>query len=79
MPILFHFRAFDFVNLMSYDLNGAWNKSTGHNSPLFPRSDEKGEERYLNIVGIHANYSRKLSPDTFVRAVHSRKFHPHER
>ena len=36
---------------MSYDLNGAWNDVTGHNSPLFPRQGEDAEERLLNMVG----------------------------
>ena len=48
-------REFDFINLMSYDLNGAWSNVTGHNSPLFVRSDEQGEDRYLNIEWA-ANY-----------------------
>merc|ERR1711931_137634 len=47
--------ALDFINLMSYDLNGAWNKNTGHDSPLYPRPDETGEERQLNMEWA-ANY-----------------------
>merc|ERR1711976_516374 len=38
----------DFINLMSYDLNGHWNNVTGHNSPLFATSDETGKQAYLN-------------------------------
>jgi len=45
----------DFINLMSYDLNGAWNKYTGHNSPLYPRFAEQGANRYLNMDWA-ANY-----------------------
>ena len=37
---------------MSYDLNGAWNNVTGHNSPLFPRQEEGVEESRLNMVGV---------------------------
>ena len=45
-------RELDFINLMSYDLNGAWNNVTGHNSPLFPRHGEDVEESRLNMVGV---------------------------
>ena len=38
---------------MSYDLNGAWNNVTGHNSPLFPSRDETGEQRQLNMVCMY--------------------------
>jgi len=48
-------KALDFINLMTYDLNGAWNDYTGHNSPLYPRADEEGEDRLLNVHWA-ANY-----------------------
>ena len=35
---------------MSYDFNGAWDVKTGHNSPLVPRGDEKGEFMFWNLV-----------------------------
>merc|ERR1712168_725505 len=41
--------ALDFINLMAYDLNGAWNNVTGHNSPLYARYEEEGDQRYLNM------------------------------
>lgn len=43
----------DFINLMSYDLHGSWDATTGFNSPLFPRSTEIWAQRYLNIVSIY--------------------------
>jgi len=46
---------FDFMNLMTYDLHGAWDDYTGHNAPLYPRADEEGAERYLNVEWA-ANY-----------------------
>ena len=35
---------------MSYDLHGAWETVTGHNSPLYARSSETGDDRNLNVV-----------------------------
>jgi chitinase len=39
----------DFINLMTYDLHGSWETFTGLNAPLYPRSNEVGEQRNLNI------------------------------
>ncbi|CAF2066707.1 unnamed protein product [Rotaria magnacalcarata] len=38
----------DYINLMAYDYHGSWNTHTGFNSPLYPRSSEKGDKRLLN-------------------------------
>lgn len=43
-------RYFDFFNLMTYDLHGAWENKTGHNSPLYARADEVPDESFLNMV-----------------------------
>lgn len=40
----------DFVNLMSYDIHGAWESVTGHNSPLFSRTGETGSQLTMNVV-----------------------------
>ncbi|KAK7501350.1 hypothetical protein BaRGS_00007475 [Batillaria attramentaria] len=42
-------RDLDFINLMSYDLHGAWESVTGHNSPLYAHPSETGDKRYLNV------------------------------
>nr|KAG5709852.1 hypothetical protein BaRGS_032676 [Batillaria attramentaria] len=39
----------DFISLMTYDLHGSWETHTGHHSPLYPRADEQGDDRYLNL------------------------------
>ncbi|XP_035912355.1 chitinase-3-like protein 1 [Anopheles stephensi] len=40
----------DFINLMAYDYNGAWNNFTGHNAPLFAGpSDQNDFQRMLNV------------------------------
>jgi len=38
----------DYVNLMAYDLHGAWEKVTGHHAPLLPAESETGDARKLN-------------------------------
>jgi len=39
----------DFINLMAYDLHGAWEKFVGLNAPLFAREDEVGKQTELNV------------------------------
>ncbi|XP_076226130.1 chitinase-3-like protein 1 [Nomia melanderi] len=39
----------DFVNLMTYDMNGAWNNFAGFNAPLYASSREQGEQAKLNV------------------------------
>ena len=45
-------RYLDFINLMSYDLNGGWNNHTGFNSPLYARSSETDTQKKLNVVRL---------------------------
>uniref|UniRef100_A0A182MJK8 chitinase n=1 Tax=Anopheles culicifacies TaxID=139723 RepID=A0A182MJK8_9DIPT len=40
----------DYIHLMAYDYNGAWNNFTGHNAPLFAGpSDQNDFQRMLNV------------------------------
>ena len=39
----------DFLNVMSYDYHGSWDRKTGHNSPLYASSDESVDDRRLNV------------------------------
>nr|CAI96027.1 Chit3 protein [Crassostrea gigas] len=49
----------DFINVMTYDLHGPWEKVTGHNSPLHSRREEMGPDTQLNIAWA-AEYWYKL-------------------
>ncbi|XP_029291479.1 acidic mammalian chitinase-like [Cottoperca gobio] len=39
----------DFINVMSYDMHGAWDPITGHNSPLYRGSSDKGDNIFYNV------------------------------
>lgn len=43
-----------FINLMAYDLHGAWETKTGHNAPLYARKGETGNDLKLNVVSTWA-------------------------
>ena len=37
---------------MTYDLHGSWESFTGHNAPLYPRANEYGAQRNLNLDAV---------------------------
>lgn len=43
-------RYLDYVNIMSYDLHGAWNQHVGHNAPLYD-TGEDSELKQWNVYG----------------------------
>uniref|UniRef100_A0A8C9IC45 Oviduct-specific glycoprotein n=1 Tax=Piliocolobus tephrosceles TaxID=591936 RepID=A0A8C9IC45_9PRIM len=47
-------RLLDFINVLSYDLHGSWERFTGHNSPLFSLPEDPKSSAYA------MNYWRKL-------------------
>lgn len=47
---MLYFRDLDFINLMSYDLHGSWEATTGHHSALYGRSGEVGTAASMNVV-----------------------------
>nr|XP_021514454.1 oviduct-specific glycoprotein isoform X1 [Meriones unguiculatus] len=51
-------RRLDFINVLSYDLHGSWEKFTGHNSPLFSLPEDSKSSAYA------MNYWRKLGAPT---------------
>ncbi|XP_074603802.1 chitotriosidase-1-like [Brevipalpus obovatus] len=67
----------DYINVMTYDYHGGWERLTGHNAPLFPRPDETGSNALLN-VNFSINYwiSRGASPSKIVMgmATYGRSF-----
>lgn len=38
----------DFINLLTYDFHGAWDKTTGHHSPLFRGQEDASSDRFSN-------------------------------
>lgn len=50
-------RSLDFVNIMTYDLHGSWDSSTGHNSPLYSRASENAADATLNMVSLAHNHT----------------------
>ena len=53
------YRVLDFINLMSYDFHGSWDKVTGYHSALYPGKAEVGQQAALNQVG-HVNTEDKM-------------------
>ncbi|XP_019287626.2 chitotriosidase-1 isoform X1 [Panthera pardus] len=42
-------QSLDFISLMAYDFHGSYEKTTGHNSPLYKRQGESGAAAELNV------------------------------
>ncbi|KAM9813923.1 acidic mammalian chitinase-like [Neosynchiropus ocellatus] len=38
----------DFINVMTYDFHGTWERVTGHNSPLYRGAHDTGDLQYFN-------------------------------
>ncbi|XP_014472435.1 PREDICTED: chitinase-3-like protein 1 [Dinoponera quadriceps] len=59
-----------FINVMSYDLHGSWEKQTGHNAPLYPRTGETGNDLKLNVnASIHYWLSQGCPPEKLILGV----------
>lgn len=42
----------DFINVMTYDFHGQWERQVGHNSPLFPLESATSYQKKLTVVSI---------------------------
>ncbi|WP_078556083.1 glycoside hydrolase family 18 protein [Bacillus alkalicellulosilyticus] len=49
----------DFINIMTYDFNGAWAQKTGHNAPLF--KDDRATEADVHPHNIEAGITGHLT------------------
>lgn len=39
----------DFINIMTYDFHGQWERQVGHNSPLYPLESASGHQKKLTV------------------------------
>ncbi|XP_073679515.1 acidic mammalian chitinase-like [Garra rufa] len=68
----------DFINVMTYDFHGSWESVTGHNSPLYPGSGDKGDSIYLNTDFAMRYWRDQGAPVEKLRmgfAAYGRTFH----
>nr|XP_033321147.1 chitinase-3-like protein 1 isoform X1 [Megalopta genalis] len=61
-----------FINLMTYDMNGAWDNWAGLNAPLYAATREKGEQAKLNVdASVHYWLSQGAPADKLVLGIPS--------
>lgn len=42
----------DFINVMTYDFHGQWERQVGHNSPLYSLDSATSYQKKLTVVSI---------------------------
>ena len=42
----------DFINVMTYDFHGQWERQVGHNSPLYPLESATSYQKKLTVVSV---------------------------
>ncbi|KAL2090875.1 hypothetical protein ACEWY4_013138 [Coilia grayii] len=70
-------KSLDFINIMTYDFNGAWATYTGHNSPLYQGSADQGDLIYFNTDYAMSHWRDHGTPVEKLRmgfAVYGRTF-----
>lgn len=43
----------DFINVMTYDFHGQWERQVGHNSPLYPLESTTSYQKKLTVVSVY--------------------------
>ena len=59
----------DWINLMSYDFNGSWDKATGHNAPLYRSASDKGPASFDVDASVRAYLSAGVPASKLVLGV----------
>ena len=74
---LVYFRLLDMIHVMTFDFHGSWESELAHNSPLYPRTNQLGDEYYNNVVStqnysiyVHYDKCSKLSNPCFLSKSH---------
>ena len=73
---LVYFRLLDMIHVMTFDFHGSWESELAHNSPLYPRTNQLGDEYYNNVVStqtylyVHCDKSSKISNPSFLPKRH---------
>lgn len=44
----------DFINVMTYDFHGQWERQVGHNSPLYPLESATSYQKKLTVVSLES-------------------------
>ncbi|XP_023333989.1 probable chitinase 10 [Eurytemora carolleeae] len=52
----------DFINVMTYDFHGQWEKEVGHNSPLYPLNSATGIKKRLTVDFSAKEWVRQGAP-----------------
>jgi len=52
----------DFINVMTYDFHGQWEKEVGHNSPLYPLNSATGFQKRLTVEFSAKEWVRQGAP-----------------
>lgn len=59
----------DFINIMTYDFHGEWEKQTGHHSNLMPSDFDLNEVRRSASLAVHQHLKVGIPPDKIMLGV----------